>query len=174
MLKRLVMMFALAGLVIGGVGANGVSAETAVAPLPACDGPARTAEEIAELKLKPADRQRDRVERTGEASAEDTEAIAETIANWFACLVAQDSGRIAALLTDQLVSRDLFPLSFEDDEEPLDGLTFLGVYQAWNLSDGRVIAVLAADDPSQTYPMTSIVLVFAKVDGSWLIDDVSF
>jgi hypothetical protein len=34
------------------------------------------------------------------------------------------------------------------------------------------VALVAVDDSSQSLPLSSLVMVFANIEGRWLIDDV--
>jgi ketosteroid isomerase-like protein len=167
------VLFALfIGLLMGGLAPVAAQGTPVSPPSPVCDGPARTAEEVATLKGRGPEQIIARVERTGLANEADVQAIGETAAGWFACLQAQDTGRVAAFLSDNLIARDLFALTFDPGTEELPAAEFLGIFAAWNLSDGRIVAVVGVDDSSQTLPVSSLVMVFVTIEGRWLIDDV--
>jgi hypothetical protein len=171
--QRGFVLLMMLGVVL--TGAVPAAAQPIVPPIPACDGASRSADEIAALQADSATSvAADELERTGEASAEDAEAIAQTLAAFFACIAAEDEGRAAAFLTDAAIADGLFSLTGDDESDPSTGIEFLGLYGAWTLSDGRIAALFAADDDSLHYPVISAVLIFTNVDGQWLIDDVSF
>jgi hypothetical protein len=176
MLRRLLkpglLIALLAGMLVSGFASVTAQGTPVPAPTVACDGAARTAEEIASLKSSGPEQVISRIERTGSASDADVQAIGEIVAGWLACLQAQDTGRVAAFLSDNLIARDLFALSFEASTEALPPVEFLGIFGAWNTSDGRIVALVAVDDSSQSLPLSSLVMVFANIEGRWLIDDV--
>lgn len=176
-LKRGLLVVAVLGMVFAMAPVSAI-AQPVVPEAGTCNGPARTPEEIAALQpgegTPYVSRERERVQRVGEASAEEIEAIAKTVAGWFACVQADDVNRAAVFLTDAAISGGIISLDAGDEVEPITEIEFLGVFGAWTLSDGRIAALIAADDSGQNYPVSSLVLIFANVDNVWLIDDVSF
>lgn len=155
---------------------TGVIAHPVDVPVVACDGLSRTPDEIA--ALAPGDgtpyvsRERERVERVDEANPEDVAAIAETVAGWTACMQGGDTARAAAFLTDAAIASGYFVLTDDEPESETEDL-LLGVIGAWELSDGRIAALIAFDSPDEAFPVNSMVLICANVDGVWLIDDLS-
>lgn len=173
LLKPGLLIAMMAGMLAGGLAPAAAQGTPVSAPTMACDGPARTAEEVAALKGSGPEQVISRIERAGAASEADVQAIGETAAGCVR-LPAGAGHRSGGGLPERqpVIARDLFALSFEPSTEEAPLTEFLGIFAAWNLSDGRIAAVVGVDDSSQVIPVSTIVMVFVNIEGRWLIDDV--
>jgi hypothetical protein len=105
------------------------------------------------------------------ATEEEVIGLTQLFLEFFACYNLGDYSRLAALFTDDALSRGFVS---EIVYEPPDELKvrFEGVYAGYMFSDGRLGAVLVTSTPAEFAPLQSMFFFLKLVNGRWLIDDV--
>lgn len=156
-----------------------------VSPDPAeCRATPRTAAEIDALSPggfgtpAAADDARGRVLRgPSDPAPPDAVAGVEATAREFAaCLSTRDFARLSGLYSDALIASGGFTGDQIDDQAsaapPGERASLLAVIEPRIFPDGRVAAIVIIDDPRAPSPVEPEFLVFAEIDGRWLVDDL--